>query len=55
MGRNRPAFGRGIRSIRYKSYAVFYVVRSEDVLVAGIIPESRSLKAMKAAARLKDI
>jgi len=32
------------------------VVRSEDVLVAaGIIHESRSLKAMKAAARLEDI
>jgi plasmid stabilization system protein ParE len=53
MGRSRSAFFPGLRSIRYRGYAVFYVIESDRPVVIAVIHERRNLAALDFADRIE--
>jgi toxin ParE1/3/4 len=53
MRRSGSAFLPGLRSIRYRGYAVFYVVEGDRPVVIAVIHEGRNLAALDFADRIE--
>ncbi len=45
LGRSREEFGRGLRSILYKQYVVFYRVQNDTIAIIRVLHGSRDLEA----------
>jgi toxin ParE1/3/4 len=53
MGRARSAFFPGLRSVRYRGYAIFYVLEEGQPTVIAVIHERRNLAALDFADRIE--
>ncbi len=53
MGRSRSAFLPGLRSVRYRGYAVFYLIEAERAVVVAVIHERRNFAALDFADRIE--
>jgi toxin ParE1/3/4 len=53
MGRSRSAFLPELRSVRFRGYAVFYLIESGRAVVIAVIHERRNLAALDFADRIE--
>ena len=53
MGRARSAFLPGLRSVRYRGYAIFYVIEAERAVVVALLHERRNFAALDFADRIE--
>ena len=52
-GRPRSSLQPGLRSILYRGYLIFYVIRAEDIVVIGVIHERRNHAALDFSERME--
>lgn len=52
MGRPRPEFFAGLRSIRYRGYAIFYAIEGGRPAIVAVLHERRNLAALEFADRI---
>jgi toxin ParE1/3/4 len=53
MGRPRDVFFPGLRSVRYRGFAIFYVIEAGRAVVVAVIHERRNLAALDFADRIE--
>lgn len=52
LGRARPAFHPKLRSTRYKGYAIFYVIDTDEPVIVAVLHEARNHAALSFADRI---
>jgi toxin ParE1/3/4 len=53
MGRPRDVFLPGLRSVRHRGFAIFYVIETGRPVVVAVIHERRNLAALDFADRIE--